>query len=95
VDGVDDFARVDRLQVGRRGAEVGVPELALDDVDWDPLTGEFDRVRVPQLVLVPTSAQASLCRSGGYADLVDKVSARWDVGWIDVGITRVFVVILP
>jgi hypothetical protein len=38
---------------------------------------------------------APLCRPDGYADLVEKVRARWDVGWVDVGITRVVVVILP
>ena len=40
---------VDPLQVDRRGAEVGVPELALDDVERDALAGEFERVRVAQL----------------------------------------------
>jgi hypothetical protein len=31
VDGVDDLGAVDVLQVDRRDAEAGVPELALDD----------------------------------------------------------------
>jgi hypothetical protein len=50
VDGVDDLAGVDPLQVDRGHAEVGVPELALDYVQRDALAGEFDGVRVTQLV---------------------------------------------
>jgi hypothetical protein len=38
------------LQVNRRGAEIGVPELALDDVERDALAGELERVCVAQLV---------------------------------------------
>jgi hypothetical protein len=38
------------LQVDRGSAEVGVPERALDDVEWDALAGELERVRVAQLV---------------------------------------------
>jgi hypothetical protein len=49
-DGVDDLAGIDALQVGRGGPEVGVAELALDDVDRDALTGEFDGVRMAQLM---------------------------------------------
>jgi hypothetical protein len=49
-DGVDDFAEVDALQVGRGGAEVGIAELALDDVDRDALAGQLDRVSVAELV---------------------------------------------
>ena len=55
-------------------------ELALDHQQRDALTGHLDRVRVAQLMLVPTSAQASLGRPGRYADLGEKVRARWDVG---------------
>jgi hypothetical protein len=47
-----------------------------------------------ELVFVPTSAQASLSRPDRYADLGERVSARWDVGWIEVGMTQVDVVIL-
>ena len=43
-------------------AEVGVTELALDDVERHTLSRRLDRVGVPELMLVPTSAQASLCR---------------------------------
>ena len=34
------------MEVDRGGAEVGVPELPLDDVQRHALAGEFERVRV-------------------------------------------------
>jgi hypothetical protein len=43
VDGGDDLGVVDPLQVGGRDAEVGMPQLALDDVERDAFVGEFDR----------------------------------------------------
>ena len=46
VDGVDDLGVVDALQVHRGDPEVGVPELALDDIQRYTLSGHFDRVRV-------------------------------------------------
>ena len=57
-----------------------VAELALDQRQRDPLVQQLHGVRVAQLVLVPTSAQASLGRPGRYADLGEKVRACWDVG---------------
>jgi hypothetical protein len=50
VDGGDDLLRVDALEVDGGRAEVGVAELALDDVQRHALAGEFERVRVAQLV---------------------------------------------
>jgi hypothetical protein len=50
VDGGDDLGVVDALQVDGSDAEVGVPQLALDDVERDALVGEFDGVGVAQLV---------------------------------------------
>jgi hypothetical protein len=47
---IDDLARIDALQIGRGRAQVGVAELALDDVDRDAFAGELDRVRVAQLM---------------------------------------------
>jgi hypothetical protein len=41
---------VDYLQVDRRGAEVGLPELALHDVERHALTRELERMRMAQLV---------------------------------------------
>jgi hypothetical protein len=38
------------LEVDAGGAEVGVPELALNDVERHALAGELERVRVAQLV---------------------------------------------
>ena len=37
-----------------------MPELALYDQERDPLAGHLDSVGVPELVLVPTSAQPPL-----------------------------------
>jgi hypothetical protein len=37
---------------------VRVPQLPLDDDERETLVGHLDRVRVPELVLVPTSARA-------------------------------------
>ena len=50
VDRVDDLRRVDALQVSAGCAEVGVPELTLDDVDRDPLAGQFNSVPVSELM---------------------------------------------
>jgi hypothetical protein len=43
---VDDLGGIDPLQVGRGSTEVGVSELALDDVRRDPLSRELDGGRV-------------------------------------------------
>jgi hypothetical protein len=50
VDGVDDFAGVDALEVDGGHAEVAVAELALDDVEWDAFARELDRVCVTSLM---------------------------------------------
>ena len=50
VDGGDDLGVVNPLQIDGRDPEVGVPQLALDDVERDALVGELDRVRMAQLV---------------------------------------------
>jgi hypothetical protein len=55
------------------GAQVGVSELALDDADRNPLTRELDGVGVAQLMVVPTSAQPSICRHSRYANVREKV----------------------
>jgi hypothetical protein len=51
---------LDPLQVGRGRAEVGMPELALDDVGRHPLAREFDSMRMPQLMWRQTAANARL-----------------------------------
>jgi len=76
MDGLDDFRVVDPAQISGRDREIGVPELSLDHDQRDPLPGHLDRVRVPQLVLVPTSAQTPLSRPLSYADV-----ARCSVVW--------------
>jgi hypothetical protein len=45
-----------------------LPELALDDYERYAFVRHLDRMRVAELMLVPTSAQASICRPLGYAD---------------------------
>ena len=59
VDGGDDLLGVDALEVDARGAEVGVPELALDDVQRDALARELDSVGVAQLMRREPSSHAS------------------------------------
>ncbi len=60
MNGGDDLLRVDPLEVGAGGREVRVPELALDQRQWDPFMEQLDSVGMAELVFVPTSAQASL-----------------------------------
>jgi hypothetical protein len=50
VDGSDDLGVVDALAINRRDAEVGMPQLALDDIERHPFVGELDGVGVAQLV---------------------------------------------
>jgi hypothetical protein len=76
VDRVDDLARIDSLEINRRDPEVRMPELALDDRQRDPFVSHLDRVRVPELVIVPTSAQSPLSRPARYADLGEKRPLR-------------------
>ena len=62
VDGGDDLLGVDALQVDDGGAEVGVAELALDNVQRNALAGELDGVRVAQLMRREAAAHARLGR---------------------------------
>jgi hypothetical protein len=94
VDGFDDLGVVDSLQVDGGDAQVAVAELPLDDDQRDALARHLDGVGVAELMLVPMSAQAPLCRPDCYAEGGKKVGARWDVGGVEVGITRAVVVIL-
>jgi len=50
VDGGDDLLGIDALQVDRGGTEVGVTELALNDVQGHALVGELNRMGVAELV---------------------------------------------
>ena len=63
---------IDPLQVSAGRPQVGMPELALDDRRAGSPRGQLDGVGMPQLVLVPTSAQPPLSRPARYGDLVRK-----------------------
>jgi hypothetical protein len=58
------------------------------------LPEHLGRRGMPQPMLVPTSAQASLCRPERYAELDEEVFARSDLCGVNVGITQLIVVIL-
>jgi hypothetical protein len=60
VDGGDDFLGVDALEVDRGGAEVGVAELALDDVQRHAFAGELERMGVAELVRREPAAHPGL-----------------------------------
>ena len=60
VDGRDDLLDIDPLQVDACRAEIGVTELALDDVHRYALSGELYRVRVAQLVRREAAPDACL-----------------------------------
>jgi hypothetical protein len=47
VNGADDFAAVDALEVDAGDTEVGVPELTLDHDEWDAFVRHLDGVGVP------------------------------------------------
>jgi hypothetical protein len=66
VDGVDDLGVVDALQIDRSDAQVGVPELALDDDRRDALAGHLDGVRVAELMRC--QAWADTGPGGGLAE---------------------------
>jgi hypothetical protein len=50
VDGGDDLGAVDPLEIDGGDAEVGVPQLALNDVERYALVGQLDGVGVAELV---------------------------------------------
>ena len=55
-----------------------MPELPLDHRQRHPLPGDLDRVSMTKLMIVPTSAQASLSRPARYADVCTKFLLRSD-----------------
>jgi hypothetical protein len=70
VDGADDLAAVDALQVDAGDAEVGVPQLPLDHHERSAFVSHFNRVGVPQLVRrEPTSHARS---PGGMVQLLPR-----------------------
>ena len=56
----DILGRIDSLEVGRGGAEVSVPELALDEIHGDALAGQLNRMGVSKLVRSETATNPSL-----------------------------------
>ena len=67
MDGFDDLAVVDALQVDRGEAEIAVAKLALDDDQRHAFASELDGVRVPELVRREAPTDAG--RDGGPAQL--------------------------
>jgi hypothetical protein len=59
VDGADDLAAVDALEVDAGDPEVGVAELPLDHHKRHASVSHLDRVCVPQLVGRATTPHAS------------------------------------
>jgi len=59
VDGGDDFAAVDALEVGAGDAEVGVTELPLDHDERDAFMRHLDGVSVAKLVRREPTPDAS------------------------------------
>jgi hypothetical protein len=60
MDGADDCAAVDALEVDARDAEIGVSELALDDDKWEAFVRHLDSVSVPELVWREATSHAGL-----------------------------------
>ena len=67
MDGLNDLGVVDALEVDRGDAEVGMPELALDDDQWHAFACHFDGMRVSELVRSETPPDAR--RDGGPAQI--------------------------
>jgi hypothetical protein len=59
VNGADDLAAVDALQVDARDGKVGVPKLPLDNNQRNALVRHLDGVRVPQLMRREPTPDAS------------------------------------
>ena len=67
MDRVDDLACVDSLEINRRDAEVGMPELPLDNRQRDPFVRHLDRVSMTQLVRRESPPHTGLRREPGEA----------------------------
>ena len=88
VDRADDLLDINPLQIHAGGRDIRMPELPLDHRQRHPLPRELDRVSMAELVLVPTSAQASICRPLGYADASESRLVWQGFRGDEVGITR-------
>ena len=65
-----------------------MPKLALDQWQRDPLVKQLHRVGMPELVLVPTSAQTPLCRRRCYAQFDPSLAGIPGSRRVEVGIVR-------
>jgi hypothetical protein len=65
VDGVDDLAVVDALQIDRGDAEVAVPELSLDDDQRHAFAGHLNGMGVAKLMRREATAHAGRPRGTG------------------------------
>jgi hypothetical protein len=68
VDGADDLAAIDALQVGAGDPEVGMPKLTLDDCERNAFVRHFDGVSVAQLVWREPASHP--CRACGVVQLL-------------------------
>jgi hypothetical protein len=59
MDRVNDLSRIDPLEIGGCGSQIGVGELALNDVDQHTLPSELHRMSVPELMWREPSANTS------------------------------------
>ncbi len=59
MDGVDDLSAVDALEVDAGDAEMGMPQLALDNDERDAFVRHLDCVCMPQLMWCESSSDAS------------------------------------
>ena len=62
MDGADDLAAIDALQIDAGDAQVGMAELALDDDERDAFVRHLDRVRMAELVRRESSPDAGFGR---------------------------------
>ena len=62
MDDIGERAAVDPLQVDRGDPAVGVPELALDHIQRDALSGHFNGVGMAQLVRREAAADTGPAR---------------------------------
>ena len=67
MNGVDDLAVIDPLQIDRGNPEVRVAELPLDHVERYALASQLDRVRVPKLMRREADDARLLAAQGGEA----------------------------
>ena len=81
MDGADDLAAVDALQVDAGDAEVGVPELALDHDERHTFVRHLDRVGVSELVRREAPSDAGSDGDSVHVCLCGGARPRPTAGW--------------